>query len=122
MARSLFLPLFLVSCLLCSNVVPASAGVLGFNEWGLTAFGNVSMDTDDGDLYEAGMFADVAMPIWVRKDLRLDFRVEGQVGVFDYDTGVEVAIVPALRLYLMCNDVFLPYVEAGAGPLTTPWI
>jgi opacity protein-like surface antigen len=117
LSRRLYLPLFLLALLLCSTATPASAGVLGFNEWGLTAFGNKSMDADNGDLYEAGMFAHVAMPLMKRKDLRLDFRVEGQFGVFwDYDTGVDVAIVPALRLYFTCSDAFQPYAEAGVGP------
>ena len=116
MAKRLSLIMPLLALLLITMAAPAAAGDLGFKEWGLTAFGNLSMDTDNGDLYEGGIFAHVAMPLVDNEDVRLDFRVEGLVGGFwDYGNGIEVAIIPALRLYIGKAAV-IPYIEGGIGP------
>ncbi len=105
-----------VALLVLCLAVPATAEGLRFQEWGLTAFGNLSMDIDNNDLYEAGAFVHVAMPLVDNKDIRLDFRVEGLFGAFwDYGNGVEVGIIPALRLYIGKMAV-QPYIEGGIGP------
>ncbi len=116
MAKRLFVILPLLALLVLSLAAPASAGDYRFKEWGLTAFGNMSMDLDNADLYEGGIIAHVAMPLIDNDSARLDFRVEGLVGGFwDYGSGLEVALVPALRLYIGKMSV-LPYIEGGIGP------
>ncbi|MBU1154454.1 MAG: acyloxyacyl hydrolase [Proteobacteria bacterium] len=116
MAKRLSMILPLLALLLITMAAPASAGEMGFKEWGITAFGNLSMDVNNGDLYEGGIFAHVAMPLIDNEDVRLDFRLEGLVGGFwDYGNGVEVAIIPALRLYIGKAAV-IPYIEGGIGP------
>ncbi len=116
MPKRLYLILPLVALLLMAMAVPASAGDLGFKEWGLTAFGSQDLDIDGGDLNEAGVFAHIAMPLVDNSSLRLDFRLEGLLGGFwDYGSGVEVAIIPALRLYLGKMKL-QPYIEGGIGP------
>ncbi|MCB2227512.1 MAG: acyloxyacyl hydrolase [Desulfarculaceae bacterium] len=110
----LIMPLMVL--LLVGLAVPAQADGLRFQEWGLTAFGNLSMDIDNADLYEAGVIGHVAMPLVNNSDIRLDFRVEGLFGAFwDYGNGVEVGIIPALRLYVGKMAV-QPYIEGGIGP------
>ncbi|MCB2193196.1 MAG: acyloxyacyl hydrolase [Deltaproteobacteria bacterium] len=116
MAKRIYLILPLIALLIFAVAAPAAAEDLRFKEWGITAFGNMSMDIDDGDLYEGGVFAHVAMPLIDNESARLDFRLEGLVGGFwDYGSGVEVAIIPALRLYLGKAAV-IPYIEGGIGP------
>ncbi|MCF8034481.1 MAG: acyloxyacyl hydrolase [Desulfarculaceae bacterium] len=116
MHRRLHLIIPLLVLLLVSLALPVNAEGLQFKEWGLTGFGNLSMDIDNGDLYEAGIIAHVAMPLVDNESIRLDFRVEGLVGAFwDYGNGVEVGIIPALRLYFGKAAV-QPYIEGGIGP------
>jgi hypothetical protein len=110
----LILPL--VALLILSLAAPATAEGMRFKEWGLTAFGNLDMDIDEGDLYEAGVLAHLAMPLVDNSDIRLDFRLEALLGGFwDYGSGVEVGIIPALRLYLGKMKI-QPYIEGGIGP------
>lgn len=95
---------------------PGQAQAKFFQEWGLTAFGNQSMDIDNGTLSEAGVIFHVAAPLVDNKDLRLDFRLEGLLGTFwDHGSGVEVGVIPGLRLYVGKAKV-QPYLEAGIGP------
>ena len=116
MAKRYCLILPLLALLIFAMAAPAAAGDYSFKEWGITAFGNLSMDIDNNDLYEGGIFAHVAMPLIDNEDVRLDFRLEGLVGGFwDYGNGVEVAIIPALRLYIGKAAV-IPYIEGGIGP------
>ena len=106
----------LIAALLLAVVMaaPAAAEAKFFKEWGLTAFGNQSSDVDTGDLYEAGIIGHVAAPL-VEDQIRIDLRLEGLVGSFwDYGNGIEVGIIPALRLYV--GKSFQPYIEGGIGP------
>ena len=111
-----FRPLILVvMALSLLAMAPAAAQAKFFQEWGLTAFGNLSSDVDGGDLYEAGAFVHVAAPL-VNDQIRIDFRVEGLVGAFwDYGSGIEVGIIPGLRMY-MGRGGLQPYIEGGIGP------
>jgi hypothetical protein len=95
---------------------PGAAQAKFFQEWGLAAFGNQSMDIDNGNLNEAGLLFHVAAPLVDNKDIRVDFRLEGLLGTFwDYGSGVEVGVIPGLRLYVGKVKV-QPYLEAGIGP------
>lgn len=116
MAKRLCLILPLLALLFITMAAPAGAEGLRFKEWGLTAFGNLAMDVDEGNLYEGGIIGHIAMPLVDNADMRLDFRVEGLVGGFwNYGNGVEVALIPALRLYFGKMSV-IPYIEGGIGP------
>lgn len=106
----------LLALLIFIAATPVSAEGMRFQEWGLTAFGNLSMDVDRGDLYQGGVLVHLAMPLIDNHSVRLDFRLEGLLGVFcDYDRGMEMAILPGLRLYLG-KAAIIPYVEGGVGP------
>lgn len=110
-------PILLVAVVLSMVMAaPMAAQAKFFQEWGLTAFGSLSMDIDNGDLYEAGIFGHLAAPLVDEQQLRIDFRLEGLVGAFwDYGSGVEVGLIPGLRLYFG-KAKLQPYIEGGIGP------
>lgn len=71
------------------------------------------------NLQSTGALAYLATPLWEGSSLRLEGRLEGQVAKFwNYSSGLEVALVPVLRLYLLSGQAGGPslYGEAGAGP------
>ncbi len=107
--------LILAVALTLLSTAPFTARAEFFTEMGFTAFGNASNDIDNGDLYEAGGMLSVAAPL-VEETIRIDFRLEGQVGAFwDYADGTEVALIPALRMYFG-KALLQPYIEGGIGP------
>ncbi len=94
---------------------PATVRAEYFEEVGVTAFGNVSMDIDGGALYEAGGLLTFGVPVY-DETVRLDFRLEGLLGIFrDYGEGVEVGLIPGLRMYYG-KWTLQPYIEGGIGP------
>ncbi len=108
--------LVLVLSLALLAAVPSVASAKFFKEAGLTAFYNQDSDVGGGDLNEAGAFFHVAAPLWQSGGARLDLRIEFLVGYFhNLDTAIEVALVPALRLYFGAGSI-MPYLEGGIGP------
>lgn len=95
-------------------VAPATARAQFFQEIGVAVFGDASMDIEHGDLSEAGIIVSWAAPL-VDKTVRIDFRLEGLLGGFwDHGRGVEVGVIPALRMYFG-KACLQPYIEGGVG-------
>lgn len=106
--------LICLAVLLGLGGTPALAAQSFFQELGVSLYANQSFDLDD-DLKSAGIRLALVAP-WFESDrLKLDFRLEGQQGVFwGYDRGVEIAMVPGLRAYFKWWKL-RPYVECGLG-------
>lgn len=93
---------------------PAAAEQGFFKEIGMSIYANQSYDLNE-DLKTAGVRLAFIAPWFRGETIDLDFRLEGQQGVFwGYDRGVEIAMVPALRAYFKCWAL-QPYVECGVG-------
>lgn len=102
----LIMVLFLIS--------PAAAEQGFFKEIGMSIYANQSFDLHT-DLNTAGVRLTLIAPWFGGETVDLDFRLEGQQGVFwGYDRGVEIAVVPALRAYFKWWTL-RPYVECGIG-------
>ncbi len=109
-----FLRLTCVIALLLLIVSPAAAEQGFFKEIGVSLYANQSLDLDE-DLNTAGVRLALIAPWMESETIKLDFRLEGQQGVFwGYDRGVEIAMVPALRAYFKWWTL-RPYVECGIG-------
>jgi hypothetical protein len=95
-------------------ISPAAAEQGFFKEIGMSIYANQSFDLDE-DLNTAGVRLALIAPWFEGETIDLDFRLEGQQGVFwGYDRGVEIAMVPALRAYFKWWTL-RPYVECGIG-------
>lgn len=106
--------LICLAALLFLGGAPAQAGKSFFQEIGMSLYANQSFDVD-GDLNTAGVRLALVAPWYEGETVKLDFRLEGQQGVFwGYDRGVEIAMVPALRAYFKWWTM-RPYVECGIG-------
>ena len=111
--RKLFY-LICVAVLLVWGGAPALAGQGFFREIGISLYANQSIDLDQ-DLNSAGVNLALVAPWFESEKVKLDFRLEGQQGKFwGYDSGVEIAMVPALRAYFKWWPL-QPYVECGFG-------
>lgn len=103
----------LAVCLLAS---PALAEGGFFKEAGVSAFYHTDMDIDHDDLNAVGIIGHLAAPFYKSGMTRVDFRLELWLGqFFGYESGTEVALVPALRVNFLAGSIW-PYVEAGIGP------
>ena len=69
--------------LLLTLALPVRAAGLRefFTEWGLGTYVNQSYDIDQQDLYSAGLSLELASPLYQQSHIRLDLRLEGQVGL-----------------------------------------
>ena len=117
---SKLLPKIVVACLLGLLLsLPASVHAFGFQEWGISVSGQTDIDINSGTVNGLGVSLNTAAPLMKGDGLRLDFRLEGSVTFFsDYANGMEVALVPGLRLYLtgLGQGKVTPFFEAGVGP------
>jgi hypothetical protein len=96
--------------------LPATSDAAGVKEAGISVYGNLDFDLDDKELYSAGVLIHTAWRLIEDQSLRLDLRLEALLGSYwDYDEGMEVALVPGLRLYFG-SGLMKPYLEAGIGP------
>ena len=98
---------------------PAVAWQIQIKEWGGGAQYSSDLSPRHHNLQSTGILTYLASPIWDGSSLRLEARLEGQVAKFwNYGTGVELALVPSLRLYLHSGHPRGPslYGEAGVGP------
>lgn len=98
---------------------PALAWQIQVKEWGGGAHYSTDFSLRHQNLQSTGALAYLATPLWEGSGLRLEGRLEGQVAKFwNYSSGLELALVPTLRLYLLsghaCNLSL--YGEAGVGP------
>ena len=112
-----YLPMLALLTVLFLAAAPApAADIPFFKSWGISTYINQDSDIGDGDLYSAGVLLHLAAPLFAQPGTRLDFRLEGLFGSFwDYGSGVEVGLIPGLRLYLGQGDI-KPYLEGGIGP------
>jgi len=93
-----------------------AADIPFFKSWGISTYINQDSDIGGGSLYSAGVLVHLAAPIFTQPSARLDFRLEGLFGSYwDYGSGVEVGLIPGLRLYFGQWDI-KPYLEGGIGP------
>ncbi|MFH1035857.1 MAG: acyloxyacyl hydrolase [Pseudomonadota bacterium] len=97
----------------------ASAWQLNFKEWGGGGFYTTDFTLNNHNLQSTGLLAFAAAPLWERPDMRLEWRLEGQMAKYwNYSTGLEMALVPALRFYLLSGHPMgiSLYGEGGVGP------
>jgi hypothetical protein len=109
----------LALCLAAAWPGPATAWQINVKEWGGGSFYTTDFSLRNQNLQSVGLLAFTAGPIFERSDLRLEWRLEGQVGKYwNYSSGLELALVPSLRLYLLSGSPggMSLYGEAGAGP------
>jgi hypothetical protein len=115
---SILIALLLLPAVLAAS--PARAGEGGlFQEWGASIFAHQDLDLSGVKLNAVGMLVHVEGLLWKSQSLRLNLRLEGMVsGYGGYGQGSELALIPALRLYLFNSDWARPgfYVEGGVGP------
>lgn len=101
---------------------PASAWEIKVREWGMGPLYASDLNLHQANLQEVGMLGHAATVLWQGQATRLDGRLEGLVGKFwNYSSGVELALVPALRFYLLDgreHGLGL-YAEGGVGPSYT---
>jgi hypothetical protein len=107
----------LILPLLCP--VPASAWGLKLQEWGGGAYVSRDFNLKNNTLDSTGVLGYMTTPFWDSAYLKLEGRLEAQLGGYwDYSTGVELALLPSLRLYLHSPQApgMAIYGEAGVGP------
>ncbi len=93
----------------------SAAGQDFFKELSLDLYVQQSVDLGQADLNSAGLLLGLAGTLSEGELTRLDLRLELLEGVFwGYDRGVEIALVPSLRLYFKKWAVH-PYAEGGVG-------
>jgi hypothetical protein len=88
-----------------------------FKSWGISYYICEDLDLDDENLKAMGLLLHFDAPLTTWRSLELSFRLEGQAGGYwNYGTGMEAALIPALRAYWACSPEFKPYLEGGIGP------
>jgi|Deesub1362A_J573_1020465.scaffolds.fasta_scaffold02817_4 hypothetical protein len=93
---------------------PAAAGL--FRHWETAAYWHQDMDVSEGRLYSAGLMFGVVADLTHWERGRLELHLDGLLGGYgDHARGVEMGLVPGLRLCLTRWGVE-PYLEAGIGP------
>ena len=98
---------------------PAEAWDLKIGEWGGGAYYSTDFDISRGDLISTGALGFLATPLFQAPCMQLDLRLEASAANFwNYGSGLEVALVPSLRLYLLNGAKHGPnlYAEVGVGP------
>jgi hypothetical protein len=106
-------------CLLAAWPWPAAAWQINIKEWGGGGFYTTDASLHQHHLQSTGFLAFTAGPLFERPDLRLEWRVEAQASKYwNYSSGLELGLVPALRLYLLSGHPrgMSLYGEAGLGP------
>ena len=94
--------------------VAAEAGL--FRAWEVAAYWHEDLDISQGRLYSAGLMFGGEADLVRGGQWRLELHLEGMLGGYgDYARGVEMALLPGLRLCFTRWRVE-PYLEAGVGP------
>ena len=109
----------LIFCLTSAWPLPATAWQIEIKEVGGGAQYTTDFSLHRHNLQSTGALAYLATPLWQNASLRLEGRLEGQVCKFwNYSSGMEMALTPALRLYLQGGSPCAPtlYGEVGVGP------
>lgn len=85
------------------------------SEWGISGYYHFGANLAPSDLRGAGVMAHLAMPLLKSDKAELQLRLEGMLGGYwDFESAMEVALVPALRA-LVRAGAFSPYIEGGVG-------
>jgi hypothetical protein len=102
---------------------PAAAPALEFKEIGVGMFVHSDLDIQGGNLEGLGLSLGAAAPLWSSleegRGFLLDLRLEAEAsGFWNYATGMELSLLPGLRLYLPPLSWYeiRPFLEGGLGP------
>jgi hypothetical protein len=113
----------LLLALACCLLGPGGLQALEFTEVGVGLFAHSDIDIQGGNLAGLGLCVGTAAPLWepaaTGRGWRLDLRLEAEaVGFWNYATGMELSLLPGLRLYApaLTRQEIRPFLEGGLGP------
>ena len=106
-----------VLCLALLSSCPAAAQSPLVWETGFDYFFHQSFDLDRRPLRGAGLLGHWDRSLWAAAWCRLDLRLEAQAGgVSNHASGLELSLLPGLRVYFNPGGAWRPFLEGGIGP------